>query len=367
MGRLTANKCDLPAFSCFGLPVLYFHEDTATGLCFVRRPPRSAPKMALLDLIDELLVWSFKGLDVADDLVRLSMSCKKLAALTSSSRVLWLNIVFSSAGSGRITDSQLAAFLKRVDARSCTALLRLQYCKISGVGLLPLQGSEVLQFLDLRQAHGPSAHYPDRRKYWDGEALLKLLESLQLSKPADGHGGKHGKHGKHVFVPLQMKPDSVGHPWIDLVGDEAVTDRIRAALISLIVMGSLCSACKDDKDDQEDDDDQGDLVDVNQLPECSVCRSKHCEKCSTSSFYLCAGCSLTVCEACESDLPKAEVCANDSCPNWLCDVCETDALQTCAACDEKFCEECGEDGDEAPDGEFHCRACAEAYWDELEE
>ena len=43
-----------------------------------------------------------------------------------------------------------------MDARSCTALLRLQYCKISGVGLLPLQGSEVLQFLDLRQAHGPS-------------------------------------------------------------------------------------------------------------------------------------------------------------------------------------------------------------------
>ena len=208
----------------------------------------------MLDLIDELLVWSFKGLDVADDLVRLSMSCKKLAALTSSSRVLWLNIVFSSAGSGRITDSQLAAFLKRVDARSCTALLRLQYCKISGVGLLPLQGSEVLQFLDLRQAHGPSAHYPDRRKYWDGEALLKLLESLQLSKPADGHG----KHGKcFVFMPLQMQPDSVGHPFVDLVGDEAITDRIRAALISLIVMGSLsCSACKDDKDDKDDQDDQ---------------------------------------------------------------------------------------------------------------
>ena len=193
--------------------------------------------MALLDLIDELLVWSFKGLDVADDLVRLSMSCKKLAALTSSSRVLWLNIVFSSAGSGRITDSQLAAFLKRVDARSCTALLRLQYCKISGVGLLPLQGSEVLQCLDLRQAHGPSAHYPDQRKYWDGEALLKLLESLQLSKPVNGHG-------KHVFVPLEMKPDSVGHPWVNLVGSEALADRIRAALRSLIVTGSLsCSAC----------------------------------------------------------------------------------------------------------------------------
>ena len=44
--------------------------------------------LLLLDLIDELLVWSFKGIDVADDLVRLSMSCKKLAALTSSSRVL---------------------------------------------------------------------------------------------------------------------------------------------------------------------------------------------------------------------------------------------------------------------------------------
>ena len=158
------------------------------GRARVRQSSERGAKMALLYLIDELLVLSFKGIDVADDLVRLSMSCKKLAALTSSSRVLWLNIVFSSAGSGRITDSQLAAFLKRVDARSCTALLRLQYCKISGVGLLPLQGSEVLQFLDLRQAHGPSAHYPDQRKYWDGEALLKLLESLQLSKPADGHG-----------------------------------------------------------------------------------------------------------------------------------------------------------------------------------
>ena len=56
------------------------------------------------------------------------------------------------------------------------------------------------------------------------------------------------------------------------------------------------------------------------------------------------------------------MCANDSCPNWLCNVCATDALRECAVCNEAFCEECGEDaGDEAPDGEFHCNACAEAY------
>ena len=160
-----------------------------------------------------------------------------------------------------------------------------------------------------------------------------------------------------------MKPDSFGHPWVDLVCDEALTDRIRAALLSLIVMGSLsCSACKDDKDtdDKDDQDDQDDTGAI--LPECSVCRSTHCEKCSPTFF--CTGCSFTVCEACESDLPKQEICANDRCPNWLCDVCETGALQTCAACDEGFCAGCGEDGDEAPDGEFHCHACAEAYWDE---
>ena len=320
----------------------------------------------LLDLIDELLVWSFKGLDVADDLVRLSMSCKKLATLTSSSRSLWLNIVFSKAGSEKITDAQLAAFLQRVDARSCTALLRLQYCKISGVGLLPLQGSEVLQCLDLRQAHGPSAHYPDPRKYWDGEALLKLLESLKLSKPVDGHAGKH------VFMPLVMQPDSVGHPWVDLVGDDELTDRIQAALISLIVMGSLsCSACKDDKDDKDDKDNEDDEDDENdeddeddeekrmKLPACSVCRSTHCEKCS--STFLCKGCSFTVCEACEPDLiPKEDVCANDSCPNWLCDVCVAGALQTCMGCEEEFCEACGEDGDEAPNGEFHCQDCIDS-------
>ena len=61
-------------------------------------------------------------------------------------------------------------------------------------------------------------------------------------------------------------------------------------------------------------------------------------------------------------MPRVEdMCANDSCPNWLCNVCATDALRECAVCNEAFCEECGEDGDEAPDGEFHCNACAEAY------
>ena len=134
-------------------------------------------------------------------------------------------------------------------------LLRLQYSEISGAGLLPLQGSKVLQLLDLRQAHGPYAHYPDRRKYWDGEALLQLLESLR--EPVDGRG-------RHVFMPLEMQPDSVGHPWVDLVGDKALDRRIRNAFITLNVMGNLsCSACKDDKDDEDDEDDEEDEEDKN--------------------------------------------------------------------------------------------------------
>ena len=186
----------------------------------------------LLDLADELLVWAFHGLDLADDLVRLSISCKKMAALLSSSRSLWLSIVFSKAGSGRITDLQLVALLQRVSAHACTQKVCLQYSKISGVGLLPLQGSAVLQLLDLRQTHGPFAQYPDPRTYLDGEALLQLLESLLLSKSTDGRG-------KHVFLPLEMQPDSVGHPWINLAGDRAHAIRIREAMRSLACMGSL--------------------------------------------------------------------------------------------------------------------------------
>ena len=135
----------------------------------------AAPSCLLLDLADELVVSICADLELTDDLVCFSATNKKLQVLVSSSPHLWVNMLFSKAGAGRITDGQLATLLQRVSARTCTTLLRLQYSRISGVGLLPLEGSTCLRVLDLRQTHGPRAHYPDQGKHWNAKALTQLL------------------------------------------------------------------------------------------------------------------------------------------------------------------------------------------------
>ena len=58
---------------------------------------------------------------------------------------------------------------------------------ISGTGLLPLR-SGVLHMLDLRQTHG---HHGD--KYWDGAALLSVLEDM-AERTACTAAGAHAFH-----------------------------------------------------------------------------------------------------------------------------------------------------------------------------
>ena len=320
--------------------------------------------MLLLDLPDELVSWAAQNLDIADDLVRLSITCKRLESLVRNSRFLWLTITFSKAGANRITDAQLAALLQRVHAVTCTTHLRLQYSKISGVGLLPLHGSTALQTLDLRQTHGPCAHYPvHHREHLDGEALLKLLKSL-----------KDSTHDKHVFLPTVMQPDSVGHWWVDLIGgvggDEALSKSIRVAMFDLKQSSLPCSDCKLSKEDSSTFNVA--CEDLSTWIACSICRGAHyrCDSCCET--FICTGCSLTLCGTCVDTLdPNQKACANESCANWLCDVCAEHSLQTCAECNEEFCDACGEDGDEMPGSRFHCVACMEAseddYFDDYEE
>ena len=151
----------------------------------------------LLGLPDELQVDIYRCVPHADQLVLLSITCKSLATAINGCRVLWQDIDFSLTASKQISDGQLAALLQRINAKECTTYLRLQYSTISGTGLLPLKGSGKLEFLDLRQSHGPTAQFGDK-PWWDGEALVALLESLhELIVP------------RHVLLPVTMQPSSV--------------------------------------------------------------------------------------------------------------------------------------------------------------
>ena len=316
----------------------------------------NAPRCYLLDLADELIVSVCENLEFTDDAVCLSATCEKLHALVSNSTHLWVNMIFSKAGAGRLTDVQLSALLQRVNARTCTTLLRLQYSEISGVGLLPLVGSTCLQVLDLRQTHGPCAHYPDEGKHWDCQALLQLLESLTLSNLANGRA-------KHVFLSFDMAPDSVGHPRVNLLGDDEVRNHIFNVVLDLRTMGSpppkysgsqllMLPGAMEAID--------GPLKCI----ECSVCQGAAGGAargvCELLTF--CNGCSLSICSSCEAyRLEKKCCCANDDCRNFLCEVCEDCSLATCAMCDDEFCDACGQDGDEMPDGEFCCYACVDDF------
>lgn len=307
---------------------------------------QQAVDTTLVSLIDDHLTFSF--LILLEDLIHASSACKQFEALINNERRLWSHIVFPKAASKVITDCQLAALLTRVHAKECTTLLRLHFSDISGRGLLPLCSGALIT-LDLRQTHGPCAHYPNERTYWDGEALVTLLTSLE-------EGDTAGGHGIHVFLPTVMEPDSVGHPWVPLVSDEATERRIRGTMLSLKAMGQQ-ACCMCDGSDEDSASDSGAAVE-----ECSVCLKTHCTSCA--GFYFCTACSFTACEACATDLPKKYSCDNgDQCRGmWRCDVCEN-IPGTCFGCGGKFCDSCGRQDDETPEAEFYCKRCEAEYWE----
>lgn len=306
-----------------------------------RSHTRSTATSNLLGLPNELLISVCYQLPHADHLVLLSMACKWLATRIAGSRLLWQRIDFSLAASKRISDRQLAALLERVHAKECTTYICLQYSKISGVGLLPIRGSRCLQLLDLRQSHGPSAWYPANKAYWNGNALVKVLMSL------DG-----GEHGKHVLLPVIMQPDSVGHPYTELVDRRNEHGRkidIMDLQESLKLMGvQACCECES----------------ASEVQECSNCFERFCNECLP--MFECHSCSFVACMSCVKDFAPDEICANKRCPRWLCDVCSYCSLNTCVRCKCKFCDSCGRWDDESPEGEPYCAPCEDEYWEEMD-
>ena len=308
--------------------------------------------MTLLALPNELLRHVLSLLVLAEHKVQTSMTCKLLNTEVTTMRELWCSIEFSHAAARRITDTQLADFLERIRAREYTKHICLQFTKICGTGLLPLLRSNVLHTLDLRQAHGPCASYHGER-YWDGAALLSLLEDFDKRE-------SRVDECTHIFLPLVMAPDSVGHPWVDLVDVEDTASRIHDLMIGL----KRTSPCCDNSVVL------GTTIDVTAAIECSVCLESMCaaDDCNECEHvFVCSGCTFTACSSCEPGLPWAKRCENEDCPQWLCTVCAAHSLMTCVSCSGLFCERCGRDGDEAPEGDFYCTACEDAYWEEAED
>ena len=327
-----------------------------------------ATATGLLSLPAELRCHAFSFLSLADHLVQLSMACKLLRDEVLNHRGLWHIIEFSRAAARRMSDSMLAMLLECVHAQECTTHLTLQYSSISGTGLLPLR-SGVLRVLDLRQTHGPCASYHGD-KYWDGAALLSLLEDMAERTARTATGA-------HAFLPLEMSPDSYNHPMVDLVADDQATaGRIWQLQYQMTQVPMVCAR---EPNTHDTDGSAGcqDSVCQKERPalECSICHAANClpeshesERCFQCDITLrCHRCDFTVCSFCEEDLPRKARCNNADCPQWLCDVCEPDILMKCYSCGAKFCDHsaCGIGAcDEAPEGEPHCKACWERYEEE---
>ena len=331
----------------------------------IRSRSMDATATGLTSLPAELRLHAFSFLSLADHLVQLSMACKLFRGEVLDHRDLWRVIEFSRAAARRMTDSMLAMLLERVRAQECTTHLTLQYSSISGTGLLPLR-SGVLHMLDLRQTHGPCASYHGD-KYWDGAALLSVLEDMAERTACTAAGA-------HAFLPLRMSSDSYNHPMVDLVvNDQATAGRIwelqyRMTQVPMVCAKEPSTHDTDGSAGSQDNDDQKDRPAL----ECSICHAANClpeshesEMCSQCDVTLrCRSCDFTVCSFCEDDLPRKARCNNVYCPQWLCDVCEPDILMECHSCGAKFCDHvaCGIGAcDEAPEGEPLCNGCLERY------
>jgi len=250
----------------------------------------------------------------------------------------------------RLTDDDLAAILKCIDAKTNLKRLILTHCfNIVGQGLSPLRGSVVLEKLDLglvRQMEVPQA-----------------FNDVQLSEEAvydilNGILSVEGNTFKRLHIPLAWSNDNNGKPRPSERLSSLFNDMQTSSFMNA---KNLCAYFGFDNSksliEQFDNDD----VDKDEIDSCFGC-NEH------GDFVICNICNEVKCYGCG----EVCTCTGEECNNITCDDCRGDenvvVVNNCVNwCDNEWCDaRCGDCRfRECCDGTLDCDDCKSKVFDRL--
>ena len=226
----------------------------------------------------------------------------------------------------KLRDEDVDAILRCIDAVNKVKILRLTNCiNISGVGLEPLRGSEIIEKIDLTLVDDREVQRLHPKPPISLEHVLPILDSIIVT----------GSSLKHLQFPQHWRKDTSDD---DSEAFNQFLGRFNQSMNS-----SECNRCakcnvmeEEPKVEMYDHTSQDYGV---QYRTCSVCTKHHCEGCciqddGSNYVYFCTKCERTYC----SDCSEQYVC--ERCDKAYCVQCKTDMECSGSDCDVELCGHC---------------------------
>lgn len=267
-------------------------------------------------------------------LISLSICNKYLGNLVCKEfPFLWENLDLISLYP-EILDSQLHAFLVRINACKVTRYLNLKDCSVSGAGLLPLMGSEVLERIDLRMDVNERADHTNNniRTGLDDGAVSKILLSMLPYKLDVALFSGFRSPNRISFVMADFVARLALEKAHRMADQQVCCSFCQVSISNLIttvpqVLGrtreSRCFVCKRYSCESWDVDSGCPPIHL-----CGICDKPYCGDCSSR----CSICSALFCNGC-SDVPLCELCGK-----IFCSKCRE--IYLCYHCDKYLCDWC---------------------------
>ena len=269
----------------------------------------------------------------------------------------------------RLNDDHLKCILSNIDAKHKLKVLKLTHCTgISGIGLEPIRGSQVLQLIDvsLAKLHEPPKIVP--QALLSEGVVLPILDSIL----------NQGEQSSLLHIQFYKSWKERSSPWFrDFTS--RYKEFLNTASRQLCVIcntsspkGSSCYLCLDYLCYEcTYSAAHADQV-TTQVPgsHCATCEKSFCRRCvgfrqcqsdnclshsrdhCTECIMGCGTCNTVLCRPCNDLGSKCDECGNNFCGNF-----GTDCLgEYCRGCNKSLCDNCAT-FDYCSCGEIMCGVC----------
>lgn len=244
----------------------------------------------------------------------------------------------------KLTDEDLDAILRCIDAANKVKVLRLTNCiNISGVGLESLRGSETIEKIDFTLVADREVQHLDPQPPLLPEHVVPILDSIIASR---------GSSLKHLQFPKHWRRDGShenSDPFYQFTRSDPFHQFMGRFNEYLMVVDSdecwknRCAHCNEMAEEPPVEMWDGSAQDYGvQYRTCSVCSKHHCDGCLYNSddgcynMYFCAKCERTYCSDCSEQYVKC-----GRCDKAYCMQCRTDVECSEPDCDVEICDDCG--------------------------
>lgn len=250
---------------------------------------------------------------------------------------LW-KIINLSWRATSLTDSQLASLLDRTNALSVTKGVYLCGCSlVTGTGLLPLTGSQTLEYVDLRTQGYEQVDGTGLNDLVVSSVLMSMLLYNKLTFVYLA-SDRLNASGQRRFIPFPMQDFLIrfalakARRYFD---DQPVCSYCDCPLCNLVTTEKVLT-----------------IYNENKRTECAICGKHSCSSWSESScpsLQKCTFCGFFCCHECTD---KCEFCSDDVCLQCIqarrCDMCQysccgdcQEGITQCDYCDRYTCSHCG--------------------------